>query len=130
MLLLLVLVSRPLVVVPALLPIVVVLAAMLTLFFEGGVPSRPLLGALGVSFLRVLLAVYMLLQEADGVGSSFVEVVVVAWLPSLRTRRAAGDCGMVMTVACERVLRFEEDVFCISPPFLLTSASDPVRVML
>ena len=77
MLLLFALVSRLPVPAPALLPIVVVLVEILTFFFEGDAPSKPLLGALGVSFLRVLPAVYMPLQEDEGVGSGFVEVVGV-----------------------------------------------------
>lgn len=77
MLLLFKLVSRLPVVVPALLPIVVVLLDILTLFFEGGVPSKPLLGAFGVNFLRVLFVVYMPLQDNTGAGSGFVEVVEV-----------------------------------------------------
>lgn len=118
------------VVVPLLLVVVVVMVAALletpTLFFEGGVSNKALLGDLGVNFLRLLLGVDVSLEEDDDVPVSGAEGVDL--FPS-RTRRAAGDGGIAIVVAWERVLRLE-DVLRFSLPCLPDCASLLMCVLL
>lgn len=97
--------------------VVVVVLVVVTLFFEGGVPSRAVLGDFGVNFLRFLSGVVVVTSfdkggDGDGV---FVVIVDEELFPTRRIRRAAG-CGVAMvgTLACERVLRLLPVVFRFS----------------